>query len=331
MNKSKALTIALIVVLVALAACAWFMFGNVGGISYPDADKYTAGDTTIASGVENLFVDWTAGAVNIEFHNGEEITVSETANRTLSDDEKLRWWLDGNTLRIRYSKPGIRLSLDSGKVLTVSLPKDLVLSSADIGSTSGDLQISSLTADEIRLNSTSGNIEAYVTTPKLTAASTSGDMNLSPDEGIETVKLGSTSGSIFCALGDAREVIADSTSGGVQITSFGEIDNLEIRTTSGSVYTDIAKVKKMYSRSTSGTFNGNIVSFSEAKIDSTSGNVIVNLLPETGFTCKVSTSSGSFSSDLSLTKDGNTYTCGDGKAPLSISTSSGSIRLGEIQ
>ena len=179
MSKSKILTVALIVCLAALAGCAWFMFGTTGaGISYANADKYTVGGTTVTDTVENLFIDWTEGKVNIEYHAGSGITVSETADRDLSEDDQLRWWLDGTTLRIRYAKPGFRISVSLHKQLTVSLPEGTVLKTAEIGSTSGDLNIPALAADEIRLDSTSGNVFAVTDTKKLTASATSGDIQI---------------------------------------------------------------------------------------------------------------------------------------------------------
>ena len=274
MNKFSAKTIALIVVLVILAAAAWFMFGGSvsGGLNYANADKYTVGDTTVTSPVENLDIDWTSGPVNIEYHAGSGISVSETANKTLSEDDRLRWWLDGTTLRIRYAKSGIRFSFNLEKKLTVSLPEGTVLKQPDIGTTSGDLFIPALAADDIRLNSTSGSVS-------LDVAGTA-----------EEVKAGSTSGNISPVL---------------------------------------ASVNKADFSSTSGCFSGSVRAFQELKIHTTSGKVDVKLPAEPGFTCKVDSSSGDLTTALSLAKNGNQYTCGDGSARCSIDTSSGDITLGK--
>ena len=90
MTKSRTFTVALIVVLILLAVAAWLMFGRTAaGMSYPDADKYSVGSTTVTGPVNNLFVDWTSGQVNIEYHDGTGVIVSETANRELSEDDKM--------------------------------------------------------------------------------------------------------------------------------------------------------------------------------------------------------------------------------------------------
>ena len=66
MRKLTGKTIALIVVLVALAAGSWFMFGRTAaGIEYPNADKYTVGDAVIPGDVNNLFVDCAGGWTGI--------------------------------------------------------------------------------------------------------------------------------------------------------------------------------------------------------------------------------------------------------------------------
>lgn len=273
MSKSKSLTIALIVVLIALGVAAWFLFGHTAsGLSYPNAEKYSIGDASVSDTVNNLFIDWTAGKVTVEYYDGKEITVSETANRSLSEDDKLRWWLDGDTLRVRYAKPGFRISFNLEKQLTVRLPYGTELKSADISSTSGNLYIPALTADEIRLNSTSGS---------------------------------------------------------VSLTVSGTADDVKLHSTSGNIYTSLASVKKAEISSTSGSFTGTVKSFDDLKIDTTSGRVNAALGTDPGFTCKVSSSSGDFSSELSLVTNGNTYTCGDGSAKCEIGTSSGDIWLGK--
>ena len=313
MTKSRIITIALIVLLIALAVSAWFAFGTTAaGIEYANADQYTAGDTTVTGAVENLFIDWTSGRVNIEYHDGSEIFISETASKTLSEDDRLRWWLDGTTLRIRYAKSGFRISFNLEKTLTVSLPEGTVLKSADIGTTSGDIVIPNLVADEVRLNSTSGSIKAVTATKKLTASSTSGDVNVRQDSDIDTVDLNSTSGSI-----------------GVTVT--GSAETVRMQSTSGNLYPEIASAVSLETSSTSGSVTGSVASFTDLKVGSTSGSVTLKLPAEPGFTLKAGTTSGSFSSDLALSKSGDTYTCGDGSARCSIHTTSGDIRIDPVQ
>ena len=332
MRKLTGKTIALIVVLVALAAGSWFMFGRTAaGIEYPNADKYTVGDAVIPGAVNNLFVDWTAGKVTVEYYDGADIKVTETANRTLSDDDKLRWWLDGDTLRIRYAKAGFRISFNLDKQLTVSLPRDLVLKSADIGSTSADIYAPALKADEIRLNSTSGNIEAGTDTKKLAASSTSGDVRVLQGGSLDSADLSSTSGSLSLGVeGSVKNVSANSTSGGVALTVSGSAGNVKLHSTSGNIYPTLSSLDKAEISATSGSVTGTVNAFKDLKVNTSSGSVNLMLGTEPGFTCRVSSSSGDFTTALSMTKNGDTYTCGDGSAKCDIGTSSGDIWIGNI-
>ena len=332
MTKSRILTIALIIVLAALAVSAWFTFGTTAaGIEYANADKYTAGGATVTGTVENLFVDWTSGEVNIEYHNGEGVIISETSPKAISEDDKLRWWLDGTTLRIRYAKSGFRISFNLEKQLTVSLPEGTVLKNADISSTSGDLKIPYLAADEIRLGSTSGSISAVTAAGNLTAASTSGDVSVSQAADIGTVDLDSTSGSISCELVNVKNLTANSTSGSVRASVTGAADSVKIGSTSGNVYPEIASADRAEISSASGSVSGSVAAFASLKVGSTSGNVTLKLPAEPGFTLKADTAGGSFGSGIALEKNKDTYTCGDGSARCEIGTTSGDIRIDPVK
>lgn len=327
MNKAKTLTAALVLVLAGLAVCAWMMFGSSAGLTFANADKYTAGSTQVTEPVESLVVDWTNGKVHIEYHPGSGVTVSETANRELTDDIRLRWWLDGTTLRIHYIKSGMNLNFNLQKELTVSLPKGTVLKTADIGTTSGDIIAAGLAADEIVLGSTSGDITASVVTKKLKATATSGGLKISQDSALETAVFGTTSGSIGVTLSDVNEVSADSTSGSIGLTLSGSAGSVRLGSTSGNVYPDLASVVRADFSSTSGSISGRVLSFRDLKAGSTSGSVTLKLPAEPGFTCRAETTSGSFSSEIALEKNGNTYSCGDGSAKCAIGTTSGNITL----
>ena len=333
MSRSKVLTVALVVVLVLLAG--WSLFkvrGVAAGSSYPNENKYTVGGGTVSGTVENLIVDWTSGQVNIEYHKGGDFIISETANRDLSEDDRLRWWLDGTTLRIRYAKSGLRINFNLDKKLTVSLPEGTVLKAADIGTTSADILVPGLAADEIRLGSTSGSISAVTVTEKLTASSTSGGITVEQKTDVGAVDLGSTSGSISCVLGgNASSVTASSTSGSISLAVAGSVETVDIGSTSGCIYPDLASVGKAEFGSTSGCVSGSVSAFRDLKVGTTSGTVSLKLPTDPGFTCRVDTASGSFSSGLALTRSGNTYTCGDGTARCSINTSSGNILIEEAE
>ena len=326
MNRSVK-TVALIVCLVLLATAALFLFGGKLGTSYADADKYTAGDAEITSPVENLEVNWTSGSVNLVYHSGSSITVSETAGRGLADNDRLRWWLDGTTLKIQFCSPGFRLFRNLQKTLTVSLPEGMKLKSATINGTSADLNIPSLSADDVVLHTTSGNIAASAEAKNLAVTATSGSIDLHQAGFAEAVSLSVTSGDISAALDSAGSVEAGTTSGDIGLTLTGSVKTLLLHSTSGNITSSAAETEKAECASTSGSINARFSAVSELKLGSTSGNVTASLPENPGFTCKVKTTSGTFSSALELRKDGDTYLCGDGSGRYSISTTSGNVRI----
>ena len=326
MKKSSIFTGALIVCLAVLAIVAFGVF-NGSVLGYANAEQYKIGDTAFESEIKALEVAWTEGSVQIEFHAGSGVRVSETAKKALTDDTRLHWWLDGTTLRIQYAKSGIRVTGNLGKALTVSLPEGLVLDSAVIRGTSADLNISALAAEDMTLASTSGRIEALVAAKQLKASSTSGDVNIRQRGGSGAVAASSTSGSVILSTEDARDVAVTSTSGSVFLTMAGAAENVKMNSTSGSVTVERLNADKADISSTSGSISVQADALKTLSVSSTSGSVTASLPAVPGYTCRVGTGSGTFSSETALSKDGNTYVCGDGSGAVSIKTTSGSIRI----
>ena len=334
MKKSFYLTAALIVCLVLLGVSALLLFNRSAGLTYADANRYTAGDTAVSETVEHLEVRWTSGRVRIEYHDGSDILVAETSDKAIPDDMRLRWWLDGTTLRIRYAKEGFRLGSLFGsqpqKTLTVTLPKELVLQSADIGATSADLDLNDLAAERISLASTSGDIAGSVRAAALNVGSTSGDQELRVT-GNTAAAFSSTSGSVGISMPDAGSVTASSTSGGVSLALDGSADSIRLSSTSGGISAAFAAADRAEFSSTSGNVTVRAGAFGNLNVGSTSGSVTAFLPAAPGFTCRVETASGSFSSALPLAGDRNTYTCGDGSARCVLHTTSGDIRVEEYR
>ena len=331
MNKSKFLLVALIVVLLCLISGTYSIFGgkvSIGLAAFANADKYTVGDTEITSTVENLDIDWTSGKVNIEYHAGSGVSVSETANRDTSEDEKLRWWLDGTTLRIKYAKPQLTIFNNLKKTLTVSLPEGIVLKNVDIDTTSADIGVPSMTADEIKFDTTSGDVNAVITAKKLSASSTSGDLNVRQDSDINTAHFSSTSGALAFTVPSAEKISMESTSGDISVTVPRTVGDLNLDSTSGSIKPDIANTDKAKFSSTSGDITATLVSFKDLNVDVTSGDVTLKLPEISGFTLDLDARPSKLKSSLAMVKKGDDqYVFGDGSARLRVSTTSGDVHI----
>ena len=309
MKRSAILTVLLVIVLALGLGGTWRAFGRSLGLSYENADKYTAGNAVIEDAVKNLDVHWTSGDVTIAYHDEDTVEVAETSKKPLAEGDQLRWWMDGDTLRVQFRKPGLRLGWSLDKQLTITLPEGARLDTAAIGLTSGDMRIPAIEADAIRLDTTSGDIEVA----QVGRAS--------------EVALESTSGSIAATLDDAANVTAETTSGDVALTQTGKADSLRADSTSGSVAVSADEARAVDVHSVSGSVRVALGAFEELNASSTSGDVTATLPVEPGLTGEASSTSGSVDSAIALEKEGNTYRCGDGSACFSIHTTSGDIRL----
>ena len=334
-----------LIVLAAVIIAVSGMF-NGPGSSYANAEKYAVGETDISGAVKHLSIEWMDGAVRVEYHAQGTILLRETSTKALSEDQKLRWWLDGDTLRVQYARSGLRLNFDLNKQLTVTLQEGIVLDDAKIHTTSGDVFIPQLTANQLDLQSTSGDLQAVAAIKFLCASSTSGDQRLQLTAGADSVKVHSTSGSAQVILAGTASLEAETTSGGFSFTGTGKTDRITVNSTSGNVYitaeeAGLVKVDsssgtiaaqltvagKVELGSTSGSVSLQAGKAEEIKISSTSGDVTAALPEIPGFTARLDTTSGSVNTGLALTKAGKTYACGDGSGQVTISTTSGNIRL----
>ena len=135
--------------IVVLVLCVALLCGcSATGIMDSKKD-YNRGGDTVSGEVENLEVNWTAGSVTIAYHAENTVTISESADREIPEDEKLLWKLDGKTLKIEFHKPGLVKLSTLAKNLTITLPEGRKLAKAEIAATSADITIPSLQADEV--------------------------------------------------------------------------------------------------------------------------------------------------------------------------------------
>ena len=103
--------VAILVIAVSVQA-AGLLDGSLFG--YAHAEKYTAGDADIGESVCALDIHWENGKVNLEYYSGEKIELRESSSRPISEDMKMRWWLDGDTLRVQYAKSGLHFGWNQG-------------------------------------------------------------------------------------------------------------------------------------------------------------------------------------------------------------------------
>lgn len=273
--KKTTLILVLIALCLLLSSCI-----STGGIglsfgryTYEDASRYTPGAAKIRDNVKALDINWIAGDVQIEYHGGSEVILSETSARSLKAGEDLHWYLDGSTLRVKYAASGFRSgAMNYGKSLTVQLPKGMQLEDVKINAVSAAVKVADLTAEKISIdtvsgkvsadgceaesmavNTVSGAVEVYARQmKKLTVNTVSGSQTLEAAVVPERINAESVSGKVTICLpeGAGFTANADSVSGSVngslpmerkgkRYTSGNGACSIDVETVSGSIRFDV--------------------------------------------------------------------------------------------
>ena len=177
MSTAKIVTIIcwVIVAIVLVGLVFWVLTGSLFGIStgfrvtgpvfnIGSFDNMTGpfnevGSYTVtAESVRGIDVRWVSGSVSVTPYDGDVIKITETARRTLKDEEKLSFDVDGSgKLVVQYTKPGIRMNMVTKK-LELLVPKSVAneLSQLNVNATSADLKISDFSVKSFGIQETSG-------------------------------------------------------------------------------------------------------------------------------------------------------------------------------
>ena len=313
MSRNILLKSAAAACILALLACGLMVFfkGLNIGLNYANAEAYTAGGAELDGPVKNLDINWTDGAVSIAYHAKNTVEISETAAKPITGDAALRWWLDGDTLRIQYARTGFHTLRSLNKALTVTLPEGASLGSVAIDVTSGEVNVPDLLAENVKVDLTSG------------------DLALKQSGSAGRVELSSISGNITADVSEVGALNVSATSGKIR-TTVGSAEEVSISSTSGDIALDGGSAGKAGIDSTSGKIGVTLAAFGELKIDATSGDITAALPSQPGYRADVDTAGGRFDYAVPLTRDGNTWICGDGSARVRIDTTSGNVRLEDV-
>ena len=266
MKKSVKITLIVAAVLVGLGLCiavvGVLMGGRISDLrnTYYDGREwhhgaaldgsYTGGEIRVpAESITALSIDWVAGDVKIMVTDGEEIVVTEHADRGIPAEYALLLEAD-NTLRIRYSNDVWGIDMPE-KDLTVLLPRTVAenLTAVDLSGVSADFAVGKLTVrDAFSFDTTSGKLEMQsMNAPqaKATVSSVSGNVEL--DGSFREVKAGSTSGEIDLMLRNAPAAVEVSTvSGEVDVElPAGTGFTLDYSTVSGELECDFPLTKSV--------------------------------------------------------------------------------------
>jgi len=188
---------------------------------YANAELYTVGEVNLsASEVTKIEIDWVDGSIEIEQTNNSTISVvEELSEETVKEAERMRYYLDGSVLKVKYCQSGMRGSVNThNKNLRMEIPEGLAL---DVESVSAGITIGVIQATDLSIESVSGNIVA--------------ERIVCEEAEIETVSgktlIGELIGTAFSFEG---------VSGTLSITRLA-VEKLEVETLSGDVDFGVSK------------------------------------------------------------------------------------------
>lgn len=307
MKKTVFLILTLIICL-ALTSCFLRRVvsgsSSISGFTYSDSKKYSVGDFTYrASDVDTVSVDYISGTLTIVQSGSKTLKAAETSSERRSDAQTMHWYLDGKKLRIKFCESGYSGTVPD-KTLTLEIPAGIDL---EIGVTSGDVYFENdLTAKNVNVGATSGDLHIKtLTADDFESGSTSGDTFID-SLNAEDVKLGSTSGNTDIGTLVAEEADFTSTSGNYRIKSASCAD-IEGGSTSGSISIGLDYCSRL-------------------RIGCTSGNVELNSLPAGGATVEYDKTSGTLHAD-GYTVKGGKMVYGNGDCRISVTTTSGNLTI----
>lgn len=298
--KHKCLTLAAI--LFILTFCISSMTGCIvihNGGSYDYADRYdnaskyiTAdGSASVEGTVKRLYIYWVSGDVTVETHSRNDFLLSEDSTSELSENLRMRYFLDGETLYVRFAASGsFRMNI-LGKSLTLKVPDNIEFDEIRISTTSANIKVSEICADEFDFNTVSGSIG-------------------------------------FSGISAAESLSIDIISGKVDGAAVGKINSVDVNTVSGNVSLSLDAPEKIEIDTTSDSIEISTSSCpSEIDLDSVSGALTLRLPSDSGFDAKLSSISGSITSDFPTQVSGSHYIYGDGTMKISAESISGNIYI----
>lgn len=265
--------IALLCALALLAGCGHRQSNGTqsnGQTAYTPDAGYSVGGTHITqlNGFRSIDIEWVSGQVNVELYDDAGIELSETLADGSAVSVPMEWRVneDDGELDIR-SQPEL-LSRSEEKILTVKLPRSMVLYELDINAVSAGVSVDltdedTLTLSELDVTSVSGAISVY--------AANAGEISLSTTSG-------GISGSIR-----TQKLETDGVSGSIDLTLDTTPAELEAETTSGNITMQLRNLSTLPSplpvefKTTSGKLSGD-VTFTTVKdaawnFQTVSGNV----------------------------------------------------------
>lgn len=174
----------------------------------------------------------------------------------------------------------------------IKIPEVFSFSSADIQSTSGNVNFSAEVENDLTVKTVSGEVYIGKTAPqKLNVQSTSGDVTVEAVKAETSIKVKAVSGDIELTDAQCQSLTTDTTSGEVEFLNVIANENVRIESVSGDIELHKCDAQTLWLKTTSGNISGALLTEKIFFTDTLSGNVNV---PKTasGGKCEIKTTSG---------------------------------------
>lgn len=190
--------------------------------------SYNAGNGSTDKEIRNLDIDWASGEVHIiASESAQQISFEESYDG--NEDARLRWVVDGETLKIRFRARNSLISFGSlNKKLTVTIPASLAqhLDKVKIGTASAEVNVSGLQAEILDVDTASGRLELDGTYGELSVDTASGSVTFA---------------------GSCRKINIDTASGRIRLTPGDLWEDIDIDTASGNIELWLPESEKGFS------------------------------------------------------------------------------------
>lgn len=323
MNQKRVVLILALVFVVTAALSGIIFVAQYGSSGFSVLDESSMYENTIdeektssLQNIKTIFVQDNSEDINLLKTEADEIKAHFHGGYSASDDTykpKLVVEKNGSNLIIKIDKGPSRVffSYRSNLKLDVYIPAQFT-GSLDVDTNSGEITTEELVLQNLKIASTSGNIDTqYIQAGNVQIDTTSGEITIKGK--FDTLRVKSTSGNLRSDLAKAGSTVVESTSGEIMLS--GSLDGISAKTSSGNIIINTDLFSK------------------DADIESTSGEVMLNLPENAGFKLDCKTNSGDINCQFPVTVTSNNNednligTVGNGERNMKIKTSSGNIDI----
>lgn len=307
---------------------------------YSESGSYSVN----ADNVKNIDIDWVSGDVEIIPYDGDTVTFTESAKASIAEDDALHYGIDDTTLHIQSFKNAENSSSSIfnitfhdtatlNKNLTVKIPKSLIeslsLDSLGVDTASGNINVSDISANSFSVDTASGECNSNGSFKNFDFHSSSGSLTFHSELPASSADIITVSGNVKVS-GSFDALDIETSSGDISSDKFLDASELEIDSVSGSISIDGS-----FSDVEIGAVSGNVEIISNTPLhqlsaDCVSGDIFVFLPSSSEFTLDFDTVSGDFDSDFSFVMRDGAYTAGSGTGEFDVETTSGSLKITQI-